>query len=167
MLARERHRLAGEQALDDGDGFGQPVDAGTAGSKGMPACSYSRAHVARADAKLEAAIGEQVHGGGLARDERRMAEVVVEHQRADAQARGRLRRRDERHQRREEGGEVVRQEQGGVAELLGPARLRLPLLPRPRRPHTDTEPERMRFHVLHLIKVADVTVFSTWSSSDA
>ena len=53
-------------------------------------------HPAGADAELEAAAGDDVEGGRLLGQDDRVAEVVVEHERADPQRRGGLRRDGER-----------------------------------------------------------------------
>ena len=88
---------------------------------------------AGAQPELEAATGEHVDGRGLARGDQRIAEVVVEHERADTQRRDRRDRGE-----RGVGGprlphHVVRHRERAVAERLDATYARDPILTRPRR----------------------------------
>lgn len=92
-------------------------------------------------AELEPAIGQEVHRRGLTRHQHGVAEVVVEHMRADPEACRRLCGADQRRHRRQEVGEVIGYGQRRVAEVLERAGLLGPLGPRARArrsPRTET-----------------------------
>src|SRR5262249_22661287 len=71
---------------------------------------------ARPDPELEPAAREGVDGGRLLSGQRRVAEVVVEDEGANAQRAGSVRRDHQRRQRRQLLSEVVRYQERGVAE---------------------------------------------------
>ena len=139
--ARERDGLTFEEALDDDNRLAQPLDAGGAGVEGESRLLVLGAHVPGAETELEPTVGEHVERRRLARQQRGMAEVVVEHRGADTQARRRRRGGGQRGERREQVGEVVRDEQHGVAEGFDLPRLVRPFGLRGRRSHVDAEPE--------------------------
>ena len=118
VVALERHRVAAQQALHDGDGLAQPRHPHAAPIERQPRLVVLRLHVAGAEAELQPPVGEQVHQRRLARQQHRMAEVVVEHERADAQPRGGGGRGDDSRHRREYLGEVIGHGQRGIAERL-------------------------------------------------
>jgi hypothetical protein len=75
-------------------------------------------HVAGAEAELEPAAGERVEGRDLAREQRRVPEVGVEHVGPQAQPGADGRRGGEQRERRR-GAEVVRHAQDVHAAALG------------------------------------------------
>ena len=140
--ARDAHGLAFQQSLDDDNRLRQSLDARGAGVEGEPHLRVLGLHVAGADAQLEPAVAQHVERRGLARGEQGMAEIVVEHAGPDTQPGRRRGRGGERGKRREQLGQVVRDEQNGIAETLDLARFVGPLGRRARRPDVDAEPER-------------------------
>lgn len=98
-------------------------------------------HVAGADAEFEAAVREEIDGGCFAGEECRVAEVVIEHQRANPQPFGRVGGHGETGERWEEFEQVVGGKEDVVAEVFRLASERLPGLAAGRGPHGDAEAE--------------------------
>ena len=124
VLAVERERTRREQALQDRDRLREPRDAHAGPVERHAGLLVVDGHPARADAELEATVGEQVERRHLARQHDRMLVVVAEHERTDAQRvgdRGGVRERDRRREIVVD--EVVGHEERRVAERLGLAGL--------------------------------------------
>ena len=85
VLAVERERARREQPLHDRDRLREPRDAHARTVERDAGLLVVGGHPARADAELEAAVGEQVERRHLARAHDGMLVVVAEHERADAQ----------------------------------------------------------------------------------
>ena len=86
VLAGVGHRLAGQQPSHETDRLDEAVDPDPGGVERQADLVVLRLHVAGAHAELEATAGERVEGGDLAGEPGRVVEVVVEHERAEAQA---------------------------------------------------------------------------------
>jgi hypothetical protein len=99
--------------------------------------------VASADADLEAAAAQVVQAGQFPRQVDRVVEVVVEHQRADAQACRAVGHRHERRERRPALQDVVPGREDVEAGVLGRLGLRAQLLGRAR---PDLQPEAEAAH---------------------
>ena len=99
--------------------------------------------VSRTEPELEAAIGEQVDGCGLASEKPRVVKRAVDHERADAQ-RGRHVGRADEGQEWIGDAEVVGGLQGAVAEPLRAPRDLLVLGSRSVRKRLEREPERLQ-----------------------
>jgi len=120
VLAGEAERLAAEQPLEHGHRLGQArlpdgrrVERQTDGA-------VLRLVPTGADRDVQPAAGEHVEARELLGDDRRVAQVVVEHERRDPQGRGRRGHRRHGRDRREVVDQMVREHQRGVAGLLGP-----------------------------------------------
>ena len=143
VLAVKRERTRREQSLQDRDRLREPGDAHARTVEGHPGLLVVDRHPARADAELEAAVGEQIERGHLAREHHRVLVVVAEHERADAQRVGDGRDVRERDRGREiVVDEVIGHEERRVAERLGLARLLGELPPRAALGRDDTESKR-------------------------
>src|SRR6266566_3031511 len=82
------HLGTGEQGPDDAQRLLEPADALTRRVEPDPGGVVFGLVPACAEAELEPSSGHQVQAGGLVRDDRRMAEVVGQHDRAHPQAGG-------------------------------------------------------------------------------
>jgi hypothetical protein len=82
------HLGAGEQGPDDAEGFLEPADALSRAVEPDPGGIVFGLVPACAEAELEPSPGHEVQAGGLVSDDRRMAEVVGEHDRAHPEAGG-------------------------------------------------------------------------------
>ena len=111
--------------------------------EGEPRLVILGLHVPGAHAELKPTVGQKIHRRGLARDQHGVAEVIVQHVRADLEALRRLGGGDERRHRGEDVSEVIGYGQRGVAEILELAGLVCPLGPRGRAPNIHAEPERL------------------------
>ena len=107
VLALERERPVGEQALQHGEALHEAVDAHAGRVVGDAGGVVVGAHPAGADADLQPAVGEHVHGGQLLGQHDRVLVVVVEHQRADPQRGGGVGGRHHRRHGRQLVAEVV------------------------------------------------------------
>ena len=85
VLAVERERAVGEEALQHRDRLGEPRDAHAGPIERDARLLVVGRHPARADAELEPAVGQQVERRHLAREHDGMLVVVAEHERSDAQ----------------------------------------------------------------------------------
>ena len=132
----ERHLLAVEQPPQQVRRFLEPRDAHRSRIEPEPDLGVLGRRVPRSQAELEPAVGQQVDGRGFAREQRRMPEVVVQHEGADVQPGRRLGHRRQRNHRRQQ---VV----GDVVGLRGSCRSRgpRPVGPRPAT-RAATEPAR-------------------------
>jgi len=74
--ARERHRPASQQALDDGDGFGEPLDPGAGRVEGDAGLVVLLPEPAGAEPQLEAPAREHVDGGGLLGEHHRVGKSL-------------------------------------------------------------------------------------------
>ena len=104
MPSGERHLLTREQALENRDGLGEPLHPDGARVEVEASLIVFGFHVAGAHTELEPAIGQEIHGGCLPRDQHGVAEIVVEHVGADPEGAGRGGCADQRGNRREEIG---------------------------------------------------------------
>ena len=127
MVAGERDLLAREETLDDPNRLAEPLDANRVGIEAQPDLLVLGLHVAGSEADLDSPVGEQVERRRLPRDERGVAQVVVQDEGPDAHRRGRLGRDGQCDPRREDVREVVGDEEHRVAESLGTACLLTPL----------------------------------------
>jgi hypothetical protein len=82
------HLGTGEQGPDDAQRLLEPADALTRRVEPDPGGVVFGLVPACAEAELEPSPGHEVQAGGLVRDDRRMAEVVGQHDRAHPQAGG-------------------------------------------------------------------------------
>ena len=105
--AMMRHLLAVEQATHDLDRFRHALLADTRRVERGADRGVLGVGVTGADAELEPPIGDMVDRRHLAGEVNRMPEVVVEHERADADALGRRRHRRQRRERRPVRSDVV------------------------------------------------------------
>ena len=112
----EGERLAREQALDDHDRLGQALDSGASGIEAQPSLVVFGLHVAGAEAELQPAVAQEIQGRRLARDQHGVAEVIVEDHGADAKILRGVGGGDERRDRRQEVGQVIRHGQHRVTE---------------------------------------------------
>lgn len=78
---------------------------------------------AGAEAELQPPVRQEIDCRSLAGDEHRVAQIIVEDARADAETLGRLGGADEGRHRRDVVGKVVRQAERVVAKRLDPAGL--------------------------------------------
>ena len=152
VLARDVELLAGEATLDDPDRFLEAVDAHRRRVVGQAERVVVGLHPPRADAELEAAVGEQVDRRRFLREDRGMLVVVVEHERPDAQRRRVRGRHRDRGQRREFVAEVIGHEERRVAEVFDLAGLvapvghgLVPARPAPRTGTCDRAPWRRHY----------------------
>ena len=99
--------VADEARLEDLHRFREPCHSNARWIERQARAPIVGLHPAGADPQLEAAVGQQIDRGGLLRQQRRMAEVVVEHDGADTQARCGGRRVQQRWQWRQLLAEVV------------------------------------------------------------
>ena len=79
-------RLAVQQGAEDGDRLHQAGDPDRTLVEGQPGGVVLGLHVAGTDAQLEPAVGQQGEADGLSAHVGRMAQVVVQDQRADMRA---------------------------------------------------------------------------------
>ena len=89
--AGERDGSSGEQPLDDLHGLGETVDTHLSVVERQPRLVVLRLHVAGTEAELESTVRQDVGGRGLAGDDHRMPEVVVQHGGSHAKPRRRFR----------------------------------------------------------------------------
>ncbi len=115
---RERLEVGGEEPLQLGDRGGQLVGAGAERFPVDARLIELPLHVAGAEADLQPPASEDVGGGHLAGQQRRVPERDVEHQCAHPQPCGCRCRRDEQRKRRGS-TQVVGGQDGVVAVLLG------------------------------------------------
>ena len=108
VRALERERAVAHRALDDGDGFFQPVDAHARAVVRNARAAVVGLHPAGADADVDPAVAQHVHRRQLLRQDDGVLVVVVEDERADAQRRRGGGRRGERGHRRQLIREVIR-----------------------------------------------------------
>src|SRR5207247_11128267 len=85
VLARERDLLLGEETLHQRDRLGQARNTDAATVERDAGALVVAVEPARADAELEAAVREDVERRALAREDRRIAEIVVDDERADVE----------------------------------------------------------------------------------
>ena len=128
VRAGEVHLIFGEQSLHERDRLGQPRDAHAAAVERDAGALVVAIEPARANAELEPPAREHVEHRDLAREDDRVAEVVVDDQRAEAQLRG------DRHERRQRGqrgprtaDHVIGHRERVIAERLDPLGAREPL----------------------------------------
>ena len=128
VRARVGHRVLGPQPLEQGDRLRQPLDADTRRVVADAEALVVTVVPSGADAELEPAVRDDVDGGRLAREEQRIAEVVVEHEGTDAKRRRRRGRGRERRERRQAiADDVIGHDQSAVADGLEPSRERGPV----------------------------------------
>ena len=119
VRARERERpVARQQPLEHRHTLGEALHPHRRCVVGDAGLLVVAAHPPRTHAELEAAVAQQVHGGGLLGQHERMAVVVVEHEGPHPEPVGGARRRHQGGHGGELVPEVVGHEQGGVAEVL-------------------------------------------------
>ena len=116
ILAVEVRRLLAEQADEYLAGFLEPVEALLDAAQFDAVGARFFFVPARTDAQLESAVRDDVQRCSHIGQHRGMAEVAVEHERADAQRRGDRRGRRHRRDRAEALVEVVGYEERRVAE---------------------------------------------------
>src|SRR5207249_4545355 len=85
VLARERHLLLAEETLQQRHRFGQAPNAHAAAFERDARALVVAVEPTRTDTELEAAVREDVERRALAREHGRVAEVVVDDERADAE----------------------------------------------------------------------------------
>src|SRR5712691_3551661 len=116
VLADERHRLTSEQPLDDTHGLCQALDPAPSGVKAYPNLVVFGLHEPRAEAELEAAIGQEIDRRRFPRYQDWVAEIIVEDIGADAEMRRCCGSTHQRGQRREEVGQVIWHAQHRIAK---------------------------------------------------
>ena len=90
MLAVVRHDILGEEGFHNADGLDDTLVTHTRRIQRDAALLIVFRPRARPDAQLEPAITEQVERCGFLRQDGRMTEIVVEHERSETQRSGRL-----------------------------------------------------------------------------
>lgn len=118
MATGERDPLAFEQPLDDGDRLCQPFDPRASRVESQPRLVVFGLDAPRAQAELKPPLGKQVDRRRLARDQHGMAQVVIEHVRADPKISCRLGSADQCRHRRHKIGEMIGNRQGVVTQIL-------------------------------------------------
>jgi hypothetical protein len=99
VLALEGHRLAGEQAAQDLRRLREPRDPDTRRLERDPRDLVLARRIAGPEPEVEAAVRHLGEIPGLAREDHRVPEVVVEDERPEADARRRIRDHGARRQR--------------------------------------------------------------------
>ena len=143
VLAGEVDLGPAEQALDDRNRLGEPLDPDASSIEAEPDLIVLDSHVTRAQPQLEPSIRQEVHRRRLSREQHGMAEIVVDHVRADPESCRRVRGAHHRRDCRQHGGEVVGHQEHGVAQRFDLARFVLPLGSRLRVSDIDSESERL------------------------
>ena len=126
--------------LDQADGLRQLGDPQAGRLEGDPGLVVLLLEPACPDAEFKAAVGEDVDRGGGLGGQGRVAEVVVENERADPHV-GDHRRGGQRGNGVEAADEVVQREIAGEPEPFGPAEHRQPVLVRAKRAPLNAESE--------------------------
>ena len=140
MLARERQAFLGEEAAHDLHRLGQSLQARARRIECQARLEVVGLEPAGAEAKLQAPAGQRVDRRRFFGQRGRMAEVIVEHDRAESDARSDRGRGHQRGQRRELFAEVVGHDQRVEAEVFGTAGEVLPLAQRaPKIHHAEAE----------------------------
>jgi hypothetical protein len=122
VLADKCRWLTREQPLDDTYGLCQALDPAPAGVKADPELVVLGLHEPRAEAELEAAIGQQIDRRRFPRYQDRVAEIIVEDIGADAEMRRGFGSTHQRRQRRETVGQVIGHTQYRIAQRFELAR---------------------------------------------
>ena len=137
----KRNRLAPQQPLDNSDRLRQPRHPGAGRIEAQPRLVVFGSHVSGAQAELKSAIGQEVDCRRLTGYQHRVAQVIVEHMRANLEACRRLGSADQRRHWRKKVCQVIGHIEHGVAEVLEFPGLLPPLGARGRAPdvHTETE----------------------------
>ena len=126
VVANECHRLPREQPLDDPHRLCQALDPAPSRVKAYPHLVVLRLHEPRAEAELEAALGQEIDRRRFPCDQDRVAEIIVEDIGADAEMRRGFGRTHQRRERREEVGQVIGHAQHRVAQRFKLARFVYP-----------------------------------------
>jgi hypothetical protein len=74
-----------KQTFDHAHRLGEPLDANSAGFEAQPGLVVFRFDAAGAEAELQPPVGQQVDRRGLARDQHRVPQIIVQHIRAEPQ----------------------------------------------------------------------------------
>src|SRR6266542_5557478 len=168
VLTDERDLLTREQALDDDGRLRQPLDPCAAWIEAQAGLLVFGLHVPGAKTEFQSTVGQEVHGGGFARHQHGMAEVVVEHRRTDPDGFRRGCGADQRRHRREHLGEMIRHGQRRVAEVFDLASLVYPFRPRFPAPDDHSEPEGLHGqHTLTTCSESTQTLPTLGSAIDA
>lgn len=142
---RESDSFSAEQSLDDRDRFGEPLNASASPIEMQPRLLIFRSNAASAQAELQPPFSQKIDCRGLARDQDRMATIVVEHVGADAKMCGRLGGTDQCRHRRHKVCEMIGGGQRAVAEILDLASLLRPFNARLRVTNVHPEPKWLHF----------------------
>ena len=115
----ERERAVAEQTLEHRDRLGQPLDARRHWLEWQADGVVLGPVPAGADADVEAPAAQHVEAGHVLGEDRRVAQVVVGHERADPERLGRGGDHGHRRDRRELLDQVIRDDQCGEADRFG------------------------------------------------